>query len=160
MCSSYQFTNSNTCHAKYHLLNDKCFTESNNVTIKILNAVTSSAVPTAIILNTNVTSIINTPNVWIAIGASTGGAIFIIIGVVILCAMKLKQQRRRGEYEMETTSPFDNIHMNTSTTMYQEEVTNTNEATDVFCELNASYECLRTRTVTTQPTENIYATVQ
>ena len=124
----------------------------------MLSTISFISIPTATILN-NYSNPASKNNTWIAIGTSTGGVILIfycIVGAIITCAM---YRKRRGQYKLnDPLSPFDVIHMDTSTSVLQEEDSNKYRISKILFEANISYEC--THTVVSQSDENIYATIQ
>lgn len=140
--------------------------ESSTTAISAPNITTPSIVSLSLSSTSTTTRSSSNPapknNVWIAIGALTGCVILIfycIVGVIIMCMM---YRRRQGEYKLNDLhvimSPFDNIHMDISTSMPQEKESNKNRVSDIFFEANVSYEC--THTAISQTNENIYAAIQ
>ena len=95
------------------------------------------------------------------IGASMGGLsliLIIMIGLLLLCMVRMKHGHRASENTDNQISPFDDIRMNSSIAeLAQEKVDDANRASKLYCESNMAYECPHAlRMLTTQSNESVY----
>lgn len=100
----------------------------------------------------------------IIIGASTGGVIlvlFIVIGLLLICMARMKgSKRQKVGNQVESTTPVDDIIMQSSAPANEIEDASSRRVSKMFLESNISYDCPQDIIGTQQTNENVYASIQ